>query len=60
MAVDHSRTPGPYSIVIVAIDGELTVRPFSAVGRQGAEAGGGGQIRMRSTSSRETWSARRS
>ena len=31
LVVDRSRTPGPPSIVVAAIDGELTVRPFTAV-----------------------------
>ena len=29
LVVDRSRTPGPHSIVVVAIAGELTVRPFT-------------------------------
>ena len=31
LVVDRSRTPGPRSIVVAAIDGELTVRPFTAL-----------------------------
>ena len=29
LIVDRSRTPGGGSIVVAAIDGELTVRPFA-------------------------------
>ena len=36
LIVDRSRTPGRHSIVVAAIDGELTVRPFTAV--EGADA----------------------
>ena len=34
VVVDRSRTPGPHLIVVVAIDGELMVRPFTAVDRE--------------------------
>ena len=40
LVVDRSRTPGPHSIVVVAIDGELTVRPFSVVDREDARVWG--------------------
>ena len=36
LIVDRSRTPGRHSIVVAAIDGELTVRPFTAF--EGADA----------------------
>ena len=40
LVVDRSRTPGPHSIVVVAIDGELTVRYFTAVDREDAHVWG--------------------
>ena len=40
LVVDRSRTPGPHSIVVVAIDGELTVRSFTAVDRGDAHVWG--------------------
>ena len=40
LVVDRSRTPGPHAIVVVAIDGELTVRPFTAVDREDAHVWG--------------------
>ena len=36
LIVDRSRTPGPRSIVVAVIDGELSVRPFSALDREDA------------------------
>ncbi len=40
LVVDRSRTPGLHSIVVVAIDGELTVRRFTAVDREDAHVWG--------------------
>ena len=40
LVVDRSRTPGPHSLVVVAVDGELTVRPFTAVEREDARVWG--------------------
>ena len=34
MIVDRSRTPGTRSIVVAVIDGELSVRPCSALDRE--------------------------
>ena len=47
LAVDRSRTQGPHSIVVAAIDGELTVRPFTAVDGEDARVWGvvGGVVR---------------
>ena len=36
LIVDRSRTPGPRSIVVAVIVGELSVRPFSALDREEA------------------------
>ena len=36
LIVDRSRTPGPRSIVVAVIDGELSVRPFCALDREDA------------------------
>ena len=36
LIVDRSRTPGTRSIVVAVIDGELSVRPFSALDREDA------------------------
>ena len=40
LVVDRSRTPGRHSIVVVAMDGELPVRPFTAVDREDARVWG--------------------
>ena len=40
LVVDRSRTPGPHVIVVVAINGELTVRPFTAVEGEDAHVWG--------------------
>ena len=36
LIIDRSLTPGKSSIVIAAIDGELTVRPFSTIDQEDA------------------------
>ena len=38
--VDRSRTPGRDSIVVAAIDGELTVRPFADLDSEDAQVWG--------------------
>ena len=40
MIVDRSRTPGAGSIVIAAIEGELTARPFAAIEGEDAHVWG--------------------
>ena len=47
LIVDRSRTPGTRSIVVAVIDGELSVRPFSALDREDACVWGvvGGLVR---------------
>ena len=40
LIVDRSRTPGAGSIVIAAIEGELTARPFTAIDGKDAEVWG--------------------
>ena len=40
LIVDRSRTPGTGSIVIAAIEGELTARPFAAIEGEDAHAWG--------------------
>ena len=40
LVVDRSPTPGPHSIVVVAIGGDLTVRRFTAVDREDAHVWG--------------------
>ena len=39
LIVDRSRTPGTGSIVAVAIEGELTARPFAAIEGEDAKSG---------------------
>ena len=40
LIVDRSRTPGAGSIVIAAIEGELTARPFTALDSEEAHVWG--------------------
>ena len=40
LIVDHSRTPGAGSIIIAAIEGELTARPFAALEAEDAHVWG--------------------
>ena len=40
LIVDRSRTPGAGSIVIAAIEGELTARPFAAIEGEDAHVWG--------------------
>ena len=40
LIVDRSRTPGAGSIVIAEIEGELTARPFAAIGGEDAQVWG--------------------
>ena len=40
LIVDRSRTPGAVSIVIAAIEGELTARPFAAIEGEDAQVWG--------------------
>ena len=40
LIVDRSRTPGAGSIVVAAIDGELTARSFATIGAEEAHVWG--------------------